>query len=94
MDVCSSNLTPYCHVYVPYITDFVIDASHQRSQPTPSYCAMCEYVECHLLILILHLKSLVHAYTISHGKVLAQNEVLYVGFGLNVILMTGGTHVC
>ena len=32
---------------------FVIDATHQRSQPTPSHCALCQYVECHLLILLL-----------------------------------------
>ena len=32
---------------------FVINANHQRSQPTPLHCAMCEYVECHLLILII-----------------------------------------
>jgi hypothetical protein len=32
---------------------FVINANHQRSQPTPSHCAMCQHMECHLLILIL-----------------------------------------
>ena len=53
MDVCSSNLTTYCHISLPYITNFVINAKHQRSQPTPSHCAMCQYVECHLLIHIL-----------------------------------------
>jgi hypothetical protein len=53
MDVCSSNLTPYCHSSLPYITKYVINASHQRSQPTPSHCTMCEHVECHLLILTL-----------------------------------------
>jgi hypothetical protein len=31
-------------------SDFVIDANHQRSQPTPSHCAMCQYVECRLHI--------------------------------------------
>ena len=49
--MCSSNLSPYCHISLPYITNFVISANHQR--PTPSHCAMCRYVECHLLILIL-----------------------------------------
>jgi hypothetical protein len=35
------------------IMNCVINASHQISQPTPSHCAMCQYVECHLLILVL-----------------------------------------
>jgi hypothetical protein len=52
MDVRASNLTP-CHISLPYITKFVIIANHQRSQPTPSQCAMCQHVECHLLTLIL-----------------------------------------
>ena len=72
-DVRSSNLTPYCHISLPYITNFVINANHQRSQPTPSHCAMCQYVECHLLILCLSssyatCRMLVHAYAISSGK--------------------------
>ena len=49
----SSNLIPYCHISLPFITNFVINANHERSQPTPSHCAMCQYVECHLLILFL-----------------------------------------
>jgi hypothetical protein len=49
MDVRSSNLTPCCHISLPYITKFVIKP---RSQPTPSHCVMCQHVECHLLILI------------------------------------------
>ena len=53
--VHSSNLTHYCHISLSYITNFVIDANHQRSQPTPSHCAMCQYMKCHLLILHLHL---------------------------------------
>ena len=53
MDVRGSNLTPRCHVSFPYITKFVIIANHQWSQPTPSHCAMCQHVECHLLILFL-----------------------------------------
>jgi hypothetical protein len=52
MDVHSSNLTPYCHISLPYITKLVINANHQRSQPTPSHCAMCQHVECRLLLLI------------------------------------------
>ena len=27
-DVRSSNLTPYCHIYLPYITTFFINAYH------------------------------------------------------------------
>jgi hypothetical protein len=53
MDVRSSKLTPYCHIYLSYIMEFVINANHQRSQPTPSHYAMCQHVESHLLILIL-----------------------------------------
>ena len=37
-DVRSSNLTPYCHISLPYITKFVSNANHQRRQPTPSHC--------------------------------------------------------
>ena len=31
---------------------FVIHANHQRSKPTPSHWAMCQYVECHLLLML------------------------------------------
>jgi hypothetical protein len=41
---------------------FVINANHQRSQPTPSHCAMCQHVECHLLILLLLLLPLVECW--------------------------------
>ena len=53
MDARSSNLTLYCHISLPYIMKFVINANLQRSQPTPSHCAMCQHVECHLLNLII-----------------------------------------
>jgi hypothetical protein len=58
MDVRSSNLTHYCHISFPYITKFVINANHPRSQPTLlkptlSNCAMCQHVECLLLLLLL-----------------------------------------
>ena len=46
-------LTLYCHVSLPYITKFVIYANHQRSQPTLSHCAMCQHVECLLVLLVL-----------------------------------------
>ena len=39
--------------------NFVINANHQRSQLTPSHCVMCQRVECHLLIFVLLLMSLV-----------------------------------
>jgi hypothetical protein len=53
MDVRSSLLTPYCHISLPYIMKFVIKANHQRSQPTPSHCAMCQHVKCLLLLLLI-----------------------------------------
>ena len=31
---------------------FVINANYQRSQSTPLHCAMCQYVECLLLLLL------------------------------------------
>ena len=40
-------------ISLPYITKFVINANYWRSQPTPSHCAMCQHVECHLFILIV-----------------------------------------
>ena len=42
--------------------NFVINANHQRSQPIPSHCAMCQDVECHLLILLLLLMLLVECW--------------------------------
>ena len=51
-DVCSSNLTPYCHISSPYITELVFNANHPRSQPTSLHCAMCQDVECLLLLLL------------------------------------------
>ena len=53
MDVRNSNLTPYCHLSLLYIINFVINANHQRSQLTPLHCAMCQYVEYLLLLLPL-----------------------------------------
>ena len=55
MDVRNLNLTPYCHNSLLYITKFVINANHQRGQPTPSHCTMCQHVECHLSIVIVNL---------------------------------------
>ena len=46
MDVCVSNFTLHCHISFSYITNFFINAAHPRSQPTPSHCAMCQYVKC------------------------------------------------
>ena len=43
---------------------FVINANYQRSQPTPLHCAKCQYVECHLLglLVVLVLMSLVECW--------------------------------
>jgi hypothetical protein len=38
--------------FFSYITIFVINANHQRSQLTPSHCDMCQHVECLLLLLM------------------------------------------
>jgi hypothetical protein len=40
----------YTLTSLPYITKSIVNANHQRSQPTPSHCAMCQHVECHLLL--------------------------------------------
>ena len=40
-DVYGSNLTPYCHISFPCITNIVINVDHQRIQLTPSHSAMC-----------------------------------------------------
>ena len=40
----------------------VINANHQRSQPTPSHCAMCQRVERHLLLLMFLLMPLVECW--------------------------------
>ena len=45
----------YCHISLPYITQFVINANHQRSQPTPSPCNMCQPMDHHLLLLLMPL---------------------------------------
>ena len=67
-DVRSANLTPQCHVPFPNITNFVIDANRQRSQPTPltlRHVSICEvsssssYATCWMLV---------HAYATSSGK--------------------------
>jgi hypothetical protein len=52
MDVRSSNLTSRCHISLSYIINFVINANHPRSQPTPSHCTTCQYVECFFLLLM------------------------------------------
>ena len=72
------NLAPYCHISLPYITRFAINANHRRNQPTPSYCVICQYMECFLLILILNfimslVELLVHGFVTLFGK--AKGEV-------------------
>ena len=62
MDVRSSNPL----LIVTFISlipqNFVVNANYQRGQPTPSHCAMCQYVECHLLIIFLLLLPLVECW--------------------------------
>jgi hypothetical protein len=71
MDVRSADLTSYCHISLPYITKFIFNANHQRSQPTFAlhHVSICEvspysyssfYVTCWMLV---------HAYVTSPGKV-------------------------
>ena len=62
MDARSPNLTPYCHISLPYIAECVIDANHLRSQSTPSHCAICQHVECLLLLFLLLLMPLVECW--------------------------------
>ena len=69
-EVRSSNLTPYCHISLPYITDSIINANCPRSQPTPSCCVMCQYVECYLIVLICH----IHTFAICHIALEGQVE--------------------
>jgi hypothetical protein len=47
--------------YLSLISHFINYAIHPSSQPTPSHCTVCQYVDCHLLILnlLLLLMSLV-----------------------------------
>ena len=59
---------PYCHIYLPYITNFVINASHPKSQPTPSHRAMWQYVQCHVLLLLPLVEWWLHAYATSPIK--------------------------
>ena len=49
-------------ISLSYITNFVINANHQRSQPTSSHCAMCQYVECHLILILILLVPLVDSW--------------------------------
>ena len=79
MNVCSSNRTPYGHISLPYLTNFVLNANRQSSllkyvknknknkkltlHILTYECTMSQYVECHLLILILIL-SLVECWCI------------------------------
>ena len=49
---------------LPYITKFVINANHQRSQPTSSHCTTCQYVECLLLLPLLPLMPLVECWCV------------------------------
>ena len=43
------------HFFPLYQFFFISNANQQRSQPTPSHCAICQYGECHLLLLLVPL---------------------------------------
>ena len=47
----------YCHISFPYIAGVAISANHQRNYPLSLHCAMCQYVEC---LLLMPLVDLVH----------------------------------
>ena len=46
----SCGVDHHDQISLPYITKFVINANHLRSQPAPSHCAMYQHVECLLLL--------------------------------------------
>ena len=46
--------------FSPYITKFVINVNHPRSQPTPSLCAICQ--QCHVECLFILLMPLVECW--------------------------------
>ena len=50
MDVLSSNITTYCHISLPYITSFSINANHKKCQTTLLHYAMCLTL-CHVSVL-------------------------------------------
>ena len=53
-NICSQfKLHSLLSHFSPLYHEICHQANHQRNQPTPSHCAMCQHVECHLLILIL-----------------------------------------
>jgi hypothetical protein len=56
--VLSMNLTPYCHVSLSYIMDFVIEISHQGIQTTRSHASRChhynDYHYCNVDFVVFH----------------------------------------
>ena len=46
MDLRNSNLIPYCHISLPYITEFVINANHQEINAHPRI-APCGVSPCY-----------------------------------------------
>jgi hypothetical protein len=104
MDVRGSNLTPCCHISLPYITKFVSNANHPRGQPHTF--ALCCVSTCGVAPSHSHSSSsyatcwmLVNAYATSPGKAKwmdrtsigdgrTNSNCLYISFVLNVTCCT------
>ena len=50
---CTNSIISRIHVNTTKLRNFVMNANHQRSQPTPLDCTICQCVEYHLLLLLM-----------------------------------------
>ena len=64
MDVLSSNLYLYCHIFLPYIMGFDIKVIHQRIQTTCSHASCCY----HYVIIIIVMLLLCYSIPSHHNK--------------------------